>query len=61
VTAGGRVVGVTALAGSLDRARENALAAAAKVRFKGAFFRRDIGARSTPALSPARKDIRESH
>jgi phosphoribosylamine--glycine ligase len=43
VTAGGRVLGVTALAASGARAAELAREAAAKIRFAGAFFRRDIG------------------
>lgn len=43
VTNGGRVIGVTALAATVRRASELATAAAAKIRFDGAFFRRDIG------------------
>jgi phosphoribosylamine--glycine ligase len=50
VTAGGRVLGVTALAADLRRARDLATAAAARIRFAGAFFRRDIGHR---VLEPA--------
>ena len=50
VTAGGRVFGVTALAADLARARDLANAAAARIRFEGAFFRRDIGHR---VLRPA--------
>jgi phosphoribosylamine--glycine ligase len=45
VTAGGRVFGVTALAADLSRAQQLANAAAARIRFEGAFFRRDIGHR----------------
>lgn len=45
VTAGGRVFGVTALAADLARAQQLANAAAARIRFDGAFFRRDIGHR----------------
>jgi phosphoribosylamine--glycine ligase len=45
VTAGGRVLGVTALAADLARAQQVANAAAARIRFEGAFFRRDIGHR----------------
>lgn len=45
VTAGGRVLCVCALADDLKTAREKANAAAAKIRFPGAFFRRDIGGR----------------
>ena len=48
VTAGGRVFGVTALAADLARARTVANAAAARIRFEGAFFRRDIGHRVLP-------------
>jgi phosphoribosylamine--glycine ligase len=43
VTAGGRVIGVTALAASLERASELASLAAGKIRFDGAFYRPDIG------------------
>ena len=45
VTNGGRVLCVCALANDLASAREKANAAAAKIRFPGAFFRRDIGGR----------------
>lgn len=45
VTAGGRVVGVTALAADLERAQALANAAAEIVDFPGAFHRRDIGSR----------------
>ncbi len=55
VTAGGRVFGVTALAADLARAQELANEAASKIRFPGAFFRRDIGHRvlSGPAAKTA--------
>ncbi len=43
VTAGGRVIGVTALAATLERASELAGLAASKIRFEGAFYRPDIG------------------
>jgi len=46
VTNGGRVLGVTAVAGDLKTAVERATQAAEKVRFEGAFFRRDIGRRA---------------
>lgn len=46
VTSGGRVVGVTAVADDLKTAVERATRAAEKVRFEGAFFRRDIGRRA---------------
>ncbi len=45
VTSGGRVLGVTALAEDLRAARDLANAACAKIRFDGAFWRRDIGDR----------------
>lgn len=51
VTTGGRVLGVTALAADLGRAQALANAAAARIRFPGAFFRRDIGHRVLGANS----------
>ncbi len=45
VTAGGRVLGVTALGADLRAARERAYAAVAKIQFEGAAFRRDIAAK----------------
>jgi phosphoribosylamine--glycine ligase len=42
VTDGGRVLGVTALGDTLRQAKKNAYAAAEKIHFQGAFFRRDI-------------------
>ena len=44
VTSGGRVLGVTALADSLEEARAAAYEGAARISFDGAWFRRDIGA-----------------
>jgi phosphoribosylamine---glycine ligase len=43
VTAGGRVLGVTALGADLAAAREIAYRAVSKITFDGAFYRRDIG------------------
>jgi len=43
VTNGGRVLAVTALAATVERASELATQAAGRIRFEGAFFRRDIG------------------
>lgn len=43
VTSGGRVLGVTALGGSIKEAIERAYAAVAKISFKGMHFRKDIG------------------
>jgi phosphoribosylamine---glycine ligase len=46
VTNGGRVLGVTAWASDLGRAREAAYVAVQKIRFEGAHFRRDIAAQA---------------
>ena len=43
VTNGGRVLGVTATAETLDAALEKAYAAVEKIHFDGAHYRRDIG------------------
>jgi phosphoribosylamine--glycine ligase len=45
-TAGGRVLGVTARASDLPRARERAYEAVSKISFAGAHYRKDIGARA---------------
>ena len=47
VTAGGRVLGVTALGDTLAEAIRRAYAAAEKIHFEGAHMRRDIGIRDT--------------
>ncbi|MDR2753370.1 MAG: phosphoribosylamine--glycine ligase [Oscillospiraceae bacterium] len=49
VTAGGRVLGVTALGDTLQAAVVNAYAAADTIRFRDAFCRRDIGQRALGA------------
>jgi phosphoribosylamine--glycine ligase len=49
VTAGGRVLGVTALAGDLAGARQRAYAAAEAITFEGRHFRRDIAVKGLPA------------
>jgi phosphoribosylamine--glycine ligase len=46
VTAGGRVLTVTALGGSLKEALEKAYEGIGKIHFDGAYFRRDIGAKA---------------
>jgi phosphoribosylamine--glycine ligase len=46
VTNGGRVLGVTAWAESLQRARDAAYAAVERIHFEGAQFRRDIAAKA---------------
>jgi phosphoribosylamine--glycine ligase len=43
VSAGGRVLGVTALGQTLAAARERAYAIVERIRFEGAQFRRDLG------------------
>jgi len=45
-TAGGRVLGVTARAATLQRAVDQAYEAVSKIQFDGAHYRRDIGARA---------------
>ncbi len=45
VTAGGRVLGVTARGATVEKARALAYAAVTEIHFEGAQFRRDIGAR----------------
>ncbi len=46
VTSGGRVLGVTAASNSLETALQLAYQAAAKIRFDGMHYRKDIGANS---------------
>jgi len=46
VTAGGRVLGVTAWAGSLPAALQKAYRAVEKISFEGCYYRRDIGHRA---------------
>ncbi len=48
-TAGGRVLGVTATADTLEKAIEAAYLKTKKVNFKNAFYRHDIGARALKA------------
>jgi phosphoribosylamine---glycine ligase len=54
VTAGGRVLGVTAAADSLDQALARAYQAMAEISFEGMYYRRDIGHR---ALNRVLKEI----
>jgi phosphoribosylamine---glycine ligase len=46
VTAGGRVLGVTAWAATLSEARDRAYEAVEKIKFDGAHYRRDIAAKA---------------
>lgn len=48
-TAGGRVLGVTATADTLEKAIQSAYQKTEKVTFKNAFYRHDIGARALKA------------
>jgi phosphoribosylamine--glycine ligase len=50
VTAGGRVLGVTALGTDLAEARRRAYQAVETIRFDNAYYRRDIAARAEAAL-----------
>ena len=49
VTAGGRVLGVTALGSTLHAARDNAYRAVQRIRFQGAQYRSDIGRQDAEA------------
>ena len=49
VTAGGRVLGVTALGKTLPEALDRAYDAVKQIRFDNAYYRRDIGARALAA------------
>jgi len=51
VTAGGRVLGVTAVADTLPEALKIAYERTEKIDFEGAFYRRDIGGRALKALT----------
>jgi phosphoribosylamine--glycine ligase len=53
VTAGGRVLGVTAQGKDLREAQQNAYAAARKISFKASHFRSDIAAKALGAPPPA--------
>jgi len=46
VTAGGRVLGVTAIGTTIAQARERAYTAVSKIHFDGAHYRKDIGHRA---------------
>lgn len=51
VTAGGRVLGVTASADSLEEALDRAYQAMAEIEFEGMYYRRDIGHRALKKIS----------
>ncbi len=48
LTAGGRVLGVTALGDTLQAARDRCYQAVDRIHFEGAYCRRDIGAKALP-------------
>ena len=50
VTSGGRVLGVTATGKDLNAALSTAYKATEQIKFKDAFYRKDIGARALAAL-----------
>ena len=50
VTSGGRVLGVTAVGGTLEAALKDAYAAAERIEFEGKYMRHDIGKRALAAL-----------
>jgi phosphoribosylamine--glycine ligase len=58
ITNGGRVLGVTAWGKDLRSARDAAYAAAERIRFEGAHFRRDIAARALVHQAPVAADAR---
>ncbi len=57
VTAGGRVLGVTALGEDIAEAISRAYRAVEKISWDGCYFRRDIGFRALKRLSPPRVGI----
>jgi phosphoribosylamine--glycine ligase len=54
VTAGGRVLGVTAIGSDLEQARRRAYAACDRIQFEGKTCRTDIGLKPAPAAPRAR-------
>jgi phosphoribosylamine--glycine ligase len=46
VTSGGRVLGVTALADTIKQAKERAYSGVEKIKFEGAYYRRDIAGKA---------------
>ena len=57
MTAGGRVLGVTALGVDASAARYAAYAVAERIHFDNAFYRRDIGARAIMSTRQGREKI----
>jgi phosphoribosylamine--glycine ligase len=61
VTAGGRVLGVTAVGIDLNSARNTAYAAVEQISFKGAHYRKDIAARALQSIHPRDSSSSELH
>jgi len=57
ITAGGRVLGVTAIDDTLEQARERAYEAISKIHFDGMQYRKDIGSRN-PSVSEGQRGRR---
>ena len=55
VTAGGRVLGATAVANSLSEAIDEAYAKVKSIKFDNAYYRSDIGKRALKALATEEK------
>ncbi|MBU0995548.1 MAG: phosphoribosylamine--glycine ligase [Proteobacteria bacterium] len=51
VTNGGRVLGVTALGDSIEKALEQGYAAVSKIKWQGAYFRKDIGQKAIKRIN----------
>lgn len=58
ITAGGRVLGVTAVAEDLRAAIQRCYAAVGKIQFEGMHYRRDIGAKGLHRLLPPSRNSR---
>jgi phosphoribosylamine--glycine ligase len=59
VTAGGRVLGVTAIGDQLDEAITRAYAAVSCISWKGSYFRKDIGQKALRRDNPKEKSPRK--
>jgi len=57
VTNGGRVLGVTAVGGTIAEAIDRAYAATKEITWAGCYYRRDIGHRALSRLSEARRPL----
>jgi phosphoribosylamine--glycine ligase len=60
VTAGGRVLGVTATGDDIAAARNRAYEAVDKIRFRGMHYRKDIGDRAINRMAEAAERITEA-